>query len=178
MSELTTLARPYAVAAFKRAKETGRTQQWSDQLAFLSAVMADGRMQQAVANPKARRESLAKSFMTLCEGQLDDEGQNYLRLLLQNHRLDLVATIASLFEQYRADDEGYVDVQVKSAYELTTEETEHLSKTLNAALGKTAKIVVEVDRDLIGGVFIRAGDRVIDASVRGQIERLAKKLRN
>lgn len=71
-----------------------------------------------------------------------------------------------------------MDVQVKSAYDLTGEETENLSRTLNAALGKTAKIKVEVDADLIGGVFIRAGDRVIDASVRGQIERLAKKLRN
>lgn len=178
MSELTTLARPYAVAAFKRAKQTGRTRQWSDQLAFLSAVMSDDRMQQAVGNPKARREDLTRSFLGLCQGQLDEEGQNFLRLLLQNHRLDLIGAIGALYEQYRADDEGYVDVQVKSAYDLTGEETENLSRTLNEALGKTAKIKVEVDADLIGGVFIRAGDRVIDASVRGQIERLAKKLRN
>ncbi len=178
MSELITLARPYAEAAFKRAKETGSTGKWTDQLSFLSSVMSDDRMRKAVSNPKVRRDVLAQSFLGLCEGQLDPEGQNFLRLLIQNQRLGLVGEIAELFGEYRAEDEGYVDVDVASAFEVSADEKSKLSKTLDAALGRTSRLKVSVDKSLIGGVYIRAGDRVIDASVRGQIERLAKSLWN
>ena len=178
MSELTTLARPYAVAAFKRAKETDSADQWASELEFLAAVMADERMQQAVANPKIKREALTDSFLGLCEGRLDQEAQNFVRLLIQNHRLDIAGVIAHLFGQYKAEDEGYIDVDVTSAYKLDKAEEEKLAATLDKALKKKAKLKVSVDRDLIGGVYIRAGDRVIDASIRGQIERLAKSLWN
>ena len=178
MGELTTLARPYAVAAFKRAKETGTTDKWTSELAFVSTLMQDDRLRQAVANPKVRRDALAENFLKLCEGQLDAEGQNFARLLIQNHRLNLVGDIAELFAQYRADDEGYVEVDVASAYELTEEQQQQLAGTLDVALGRQARLKVSVDDTLIGGVYIRAGDRVIDASVRGQIERLAKSLWN
>ena len=178
MSELCTLARPYAVAAYRRAKETGTTEKWAAELAFLSAIMADARLQHAVANPKVRREALAQSFLGLCEGRLDGEGLNFARLLIQNHRLGLIGDIAELFGQYRADDEGYIDVDVASAYELSAEEQQKLAGTLDVALGKRARLKVSVDQSLIGGVYIRAGDRVIDASIRGQIERLTKSLWN
>lgn len=101
-----------------------------------------------------------------------------MRLLIQNGRLNLVGVISNLFGEYRAVDEGYVDVDVASAYELSEEEKAKLSKTLDATLGRQSKLTVSVDKTLIGGVYIRAGDRVIDASVRGQIERLAKSLWN
>jgi F-type H+-transporting ATPase subunit delta len=178
MTELTTLARPYAEAAFKRAKETESTDKWTSQLSFLSAVMSDERMQKAVSNPKVRRDVLAQSFLGLCDGQLDAEGQNFVRLLIQNRRLNLVGVIANLFGEYRAEDEGYVDVDVASAFDLSAEEKSKLSKTLDATLGRKSRLNVSVDKGLIGGVYIRAGDRVIDASVRGQIERLAKSLWN
>ncbi|MEI6354625.1 MAG: F0F1 ATP synthase subunit delta [Methylococcus sp.] len=178
MSERVTLARPYAVAAYKRATETGTADQWSGHLAFLSALMADQRVQAAASNPKVRREALVKAFLALCEGRLDPEGENFLRLLIENNRLFLVSDIAGLFERYRADHEGYVNVDVATAYELTPGEKTKLTKTLNKVLGKEARLKVSVDRSLIGGVYIRAGDRVIDASVRGQIERLAKSLWN
>jgi F-type H+-transporting ATPase subunit delta len=121
---------------------------------------------------------LVQSFLDLCEGHLDGEGQNFARLLIQNHRLALIGDIAQLFGQYRADDEGYIDVDVASAYELSAEEQQKLAGTLDGALGKRAKLKVSIDRSLIGGVYIRAGDRVIDASIRGQIERLTKSLWN
>ena len=178
MSELTTLARPYAEAAFKRAKETGSTEKWSDQLAFLSSVMSDDQMKKAASNPKVRRENLVRSFLDLCDGQIDAEGQNFVRLLIQNGRLNLLGVISNLFGEYRAEDEGYVDVDVASAYELSEEEKAKLSNTLDATLRRQSRLNVSVDKNLIGGVYIRAGDRVIDASVRGQIERLAKSLWN
>ncbi len=178
MSELTTLARPYAVAVYQRAKDTDTTDKWAAELAFLSAVMSDERLQRAVANPRVRRESLAKAFLALCEGRLDAEGQNFVRLLIQNQRLELVGEIEAGFAEYRANDEGYIEVAMVSAYDLSGEEQQALAETLSAALGKRARLTTTVDDSLIGGVYIRAGDRVIDASVRGQIERLEKSLWN
>ena len=101
-----------------------------------------------------------------------------MRLLIQNQRLSLLGEIADLYGHYRAEDEGYIDVDVASAFDVTAEESKKLTKTLEANLGKKVRLKVRIDPELIGGVYIRAGDRVIDASVRGQIERLAKSLLN
>lgn len=178
MSELTTLARPYAVAVYQRAKETGTADRWADELAFLAAVMADERIAQAAANPKAKREDFTAAFLNLCQDRLDGEAENFVRLLIQNRRLGLVKQIAELYAEYKADDEGYVDVDVTSAFPLQKAEETKLAKVLDRFLDRKARLRTTVDKNLIGGVYIRAGDRVIDASIRGQIERLAKRLWN
>jgi F-type H+-transporting ATPase subunit delta len=176
MSELATLARPYAVAAYKRAKETASTAHWSEALAFIAALMQDQRMAQAAANPKAKKEQFIQAFLDLCEGKLDAEGENFVRLLVANRRLGLTKQISEQFEQYRAEEEGYVEVSVFAAYPLADEERDQLSEMLQKTLDKQPRLTVQIDESLIGGVLIRAGDRVIDASLRGQIQRLAKTL--
>jgi F-type H+-transporting ATPase subunit delta len=178
MAEYTTLARPYAVAAYKRAKETGSVERWAEQLGFLKEVMGDESIQRAAANPKATREAFTAAFLDLCQGRLDAEGESFVRLLIRNHRLGLVKYIADLYSQYQAEDEGYVDVRVTTAFPLSDEEWARLESTLQRTLKKQPRLNVFIDNNLIGGVYIRAGDRVIDASVRGQIERLAKRLWN
>jgi F-type H+-transporting ATPase subunit delta len=178
MGELTTLARPYAVAVYKRAKETKTADKWSDELAFLAAVMDDAQMSQATANPRADRDRFAAAFLDLCQGNLDVEAENFVRLLIQNHRLNLVKYIAELFQQYKAEDEGYVEVDVRTAYPLEEAEETRLTSVLGNILNKKAHLRVTVDRSLIGGIYLRAGDRVIDYSVRGQIERMAQRLWN
>lgn len=178
MAENTTLARPYAVALYKRAKETGNASNWSDQLTFLASVLSDEGIQRAAANPKTKRNEFTSALLDLCQGHLDTEGQNLVRLLIQNHRLNLVATIRDLFLEYQADDEGYIDVTVTSAYALNKEESAGLEKTLQRVLKKQPRLKTSIDKSLIGGVYIRAGDRIIDASLRGQVERLAKQLSN
>lgn len=178
MSELATLARPYATAVFKRAKETASTQKWSDALAFLSLVIQDPQIVQAAANPKANKDAFTQALLDLCRENLDGEGENFVRLLAANHRLELIGIIYEQFEQFRADEEGYVVVNVGTAYPLAEDEREQLVNILKKELGKEPRLNVEVDARLIGGVFIQAGDRVIDASIRGQIQRLAKRLYN
>jgi F-type H+-transporting ATPase subunit delta len=178
MSELTTLARPYAMAVYERARETGTTDKWADELAFLVAVLNDERIAQAAANPKAKREEFTAAFLDLCRDRLDPEAENFVRLLIQNRRLGLVKHIAELFGQYKAEAEGYVDVEVATAFPLENHERALLESVLERILRKQARLRVTVDSRLIGGVYIRAGDRVIDASMRGQIERLAKRLLN
>ena len=178
MSELATLARPYATAAFKRAKQTNSTPQWSETLAFLTAVIQDPRISCAANNPNANKESFTLALLDLCRGILDREGENFVRLLVANRRLQLIGIISEQYEQFRADDEGYIVADVYSAYPLDDAEKEQINTVLQQTLRKQPRLNVHVDDTLIGGVLIKAGDRVIDASVRGQIQRLAKRLYN
>ena len=134
MSELATLARPYAAAVFKRSFETGTTEQWSKSLAFISAVLSDKEISAAVANPKVSRERLSVLMLDICQEQVDEEGANFLKLLVQNNRLTLAPTIAELFEALKAESEGYVDVDVATAYALSKEEKPIFTSTLEKTL--------------------------------------------
>ncbi|MGR9114735.1 MAG: F0F1 ATP synthase subunit delta [Gammaproteobacteria bacterium] len=176
MSELATLARPYAEAVFKRAKETDSTAKWSDTLAFISAVVSDEIISAAADNPKISKESLLNLMLDICLGQIDKEGENFLKLLVQNNRLKLAKQIATIYEQFKAEDEGYVDVEVSTAFALSKDEEKSLASTLERTLKKKVHLNVKKDRSLIGGVLIRAGDRVIDGSIKGQLQQLAKRL--
>ena len=176
MTELATLARPYAVAVYKRARETDSTRKWSQVLGFLAEIMEDPRMARAAANPKTKRDQFTKAFLDLCQGRLDAEAENFVKLLIDNRRLGLIKSISEQFERYRAEEEGYIEVDLCTAYPLDDDERDQLSKVLQRTLGKRPHLNVRVDESLIGGVLVRAGDRVIDASLRGQIQRLANTL--
>jgi F-type H+-transporting ATPase subunit delta len=176
MSELATLARPYAAAVFKRAKETHSTTMWSKSLAFMSAVLKNEDISVVVDNPKVNKERLSALMLDICQGHVNDENENFLNLLVHNNRLSLVPSIARLFEAYKAEDEGYVEVEVLTAYALSKEAKQTLAATLEKNLGKKIHMNVTVDKSLIGGVLVRAGDRVIDGSIRGRLQQLAKRL--
>lgn len=178
MTEQVTLARPYAVAAFRHAKKKKSAARWSEGLEFLALLIRDPRLQQAASNPRVRRESFANAFVSLCGPEIGQDLQNFVRLLIENRRLALLPSIVTLFNGYRADDEGQIRVEVTSAFELTETETKNVSKVLQSHFGKKPQMTVRTDAELIGGLLIRAGDRVIDATVRGQIDRLATTLRN
>lgn len=176
MSELATLARPYAAAVFKRAKETDATKKWSESLAFLSQVLSNDDIAGIVDNPKVSKQALSELMLDICQGQVTDEGENFVKLLVHNNRLGLVASIAQQFEAFKADDEGYVEVEVTSAYTLTKEDKQSLTGSLEKKLSKKVHMNVTVDKSLIGGVLVRAGDQVIDGSIKGQLQQLAKRL--
>jgi len=176
MSELSTLARPYAEAVFKRAIETKTTSDWSEMLVFLSAVMQDKEMVAIIANPKVSQEQLTTLLLDICQDQIKEEGVNFLKLLIQNDRLILAPQISELYESYKADHEGYIEVEVTSAYALTKEEQNKFATTLKKLLDKKVHITSSIDKSLIGGFLAKAGDKVIDGSVKGQLQQLAKKL--
>ena len=176
MSELATLARPYAVAVFKRAKETDSAKTWSKNLAFLAAVLSDKSISGVIDDPKVGKSALSTLLLDICEGQLDQEGSNFLKLLIENNRLSLIAAIAEIFETYKAEDEGSIDVDVTTAFAFTKESKQSFNTTLEKAFGKKINMKIAVDSSLIGGVLVRAGDQVIDASVRGQLQQLAQRL--
>ncbi len=176
MSGSATLARPYAEAVFKRAKETGSTDRWSAMLAFLAAVMKDERLSRAAVNPKVDRQAFTELLLDICKGHITPEGENLLKLLIANNRLNETAAIQKLFEQYRAEDEGYIDVDVKTAFPIGDREQRQLTSVLEKTFHKQVRLRTEADDSLIGGALIRAGDTVIDGSIRGQLQQLAKRL--
>jgi F-type H+-transporting ATPase subunit delta len=176
MSELATLARPYAEAVFKRAVESNAAAKWSDTLSFLAVVTADKDVAALMRNPKVDKQSLTRLLLDICAGQVDNEGENLVKLLVDNGRLPLVPFIRDLYEQHRAEKEGYVDVEVRTAYSMTKEEQKQLTKTLQKTLNKKPHLKIVVDASLLGGFIARAGDKVIDGSVKGQLQQLAKRL--
>lgn len=176
MSELATLARPYAEAVFKRAKETGSLAEWSDTLAFLAAVMEDKELAAASVNPKVDTDRFRDLLLDICEGHISDEGKNLVKLLVDNGRLNLIKAISRLFEALKAEHEGYVDVEVKTAFAPSDEDRAKFTSVLERTLHRTARLHIEVDDALIGGFVARAGDKVIDGSVKGMLRQLARRL--
>lgn len=174
MTDLATLARPYAQAVFKIAKQSNSANQWSDMLGFLSIVASDKSIVAITNNPKASKASLQQLLLDISQDQLNQEGTNFLKLLIENSRVSLLPEIAELFEQSRADDEGYVDVDVKTAYAFTQMEEKKLATTLEKKLNRSVHMNVQTDMSLIAGFWAKAGDTVIDASLKGQIQQLAK----
>ncbi len=176
MSELATMARPYASAVFKRAAETSQTAKWSEQLAFMSAVVDDTTMSALVKNPKVKKEKLSELLLDISQGHVDSEGSNFLKLLLQNNRLGLLPYIASQFEELKAENEGYIEVDVFTAFAFTKEAQNKFAASLEKTFSKKVHMNVALDKSLIGGVLVRAGDRVIDGSIKGQLQNLQKSL--
>lgn len=177
MSELSTLARPYAAAVFKRASESGSAEQWSQMLGFIAAVVKDNGIATIIENPKVSQERLIQLLLDICQGQLNPEGENFLKLLVQNDRLTLAPQISSLYETHKADAEGYVDVDVTTAYAFTKDEQKKFTSALEKTLAKKVRISVNVDKSLIGGFLAKAGDRVIDGSIKGRLQHMQKTLK-
>lgn len=174
MAESSTLARPYAKAAFDYALNRGDLAGWSQQLATLSALMADTKVAAAIDSPSLTATQQAQLLVDLCGDSLSDAGRNFVRVLAENKRLSLLADISVLFELYKANQEKSVDVDVASAYPLDGALVEQLAAALKGKLQRDVSLNTVVDQSLLGGVLVRAGDIVIDGSVRGRLAKLAK----
>lgn len=176
MAELSTLARPYARAAFEYARDKGELDSWLAQLATAAAVAADERVETMLGNPALTSAQQADTFVALCGDTLEAPAQNYLRVLADNHRLGLLPEILELFGDLKAAQEKAVEVQVVSAFELPDAVRERIATALGERLQREIIVRSETDDSLLGGVLIRAGDTVIDGSVRGRLNKLAEAL--
>ena len=174
MAELTTLARPYAKAAFEIADASGELQKWSDMLGIAAAVAQQEGVARLLSSPALTAEQKAKSFADVCGDVLNDKAVNLITTLGENQRLTLLPEIRQLFEAHKAQRERSVDVQVTTAYELSGELQEKLAKALSAKLNREVNLSASVDKKLIGGALVKAGDTVIDGSVRGRLAKLAE----
>jgi F-type H+-transporting ATPase subunit delta len=176
MAELSTIARPYAKAAFEYARDKGALSQWAEQLATASAVTRDEVMKSVLDDPALTAEQLALAFTDVCGDALGAEARNFIAVLAANKRMALLPEICSLFAQYKANQEKSVDVEVVSAFDLDDVTRDKLADVLGKKLERQVKVRTSTDSNLLGGVLIRAGDLVIDGSVRGRLNKLAEAL--
>ena len=176
MEESGTIARPYALAAFEQAQQDGQVAEWSGMLECLEVIASDPTVKGLFANPKVDREAVSALIVDIAGDRLTTYGRNFLRLLGQNGRLGRLGAIRSIFEQEREALEGRGQVEVHSAYPLTPEQEERIGDAMSNRLGVSVSLSVRVDPDLIGGVVVRAGDLVIDASLRGRLDQLRQAL--
>ncbi len=176
MVELTTIARPYAKAAFVFAKEQGDLGKWEKMLGLAAAVAGDATMRAYLDQPELDDAAKVSAFAEVCGDELDESGCNFVAQLAQNKRLPLLPIILQLFHELLAQEQRFTDVELISAFDLDDAATEKLVTALKKRLGTDVNVTTSVDQSLIGGVLVRAGDTVIDGSVRGRLNRLAEQL--
>ncbi len=172
----TTIARPYAEAAFAVAQEKKALDDWSDALGTLAAIVEDPQIADQVGNPNVSGDTLRDIIFSVAGTGLSNEMQGLVRLLAANKRLIVLPDIARLFNQMKTAAEGLRHVEIHSAYAVSPAEQQALTATLKAHFGSEVELSVERDASLIGGIVIRAGDVVIDGSVRGKLDQLSNEL--
>lgn len=176
MAELTTIARPYAKAAFLYAQDGDRLAQWESMLKLAAAVVQQPAMRAALEDPARGAQGSADLLAEVCGDELDDKVRNFISQLAWNKRLIVLPEIARQFHDLVAARQRFRDVEVLSAFELEDAETDKLAEALRKRLALDVNVSGRVDESLLGGVVIRAGDTVIDGSVRGRLDRLAERL--
>lgn len=174
MSQLTTLARPYAKAAFETAVFDDNLAQWSASLGVLAAIMQQPKVSKYMSVPSRSAHVQAATLIELCGNEISEKAGNFVRLLASNKRLALLPEISAIFEKLKADRERIVDVDVVSAFTMSAESQQALSAALKSRLQREVKLSTKVDQSLIGGVIVRAGDLVLDSSVRGKLKKLSE----
>ncbi|MBU2978425.1 F0F1 ATP synthase subunit delta [Alteromonas sp. C1M14] len=175
MSELTTVARPYAKAAFDFAVEHNAIANWQDMLMFASEVAKNEDVHQLLTGAVAA-EQLAEIFINVCGEQLDEHGQNFIKVLAENKRLVALPDISVLFNELKADYDKEVEVDLTSASALSEAQQADISASLEKRLARKVKLNCNVDPALVAGFVVKAGDTVIDGSVKSKLNRLADAL--
>ena len=175
MSELANIARPYARAAFNFAVEQQAIDKWQQMLSFAAAVSADETMKQLLSSTMAAG-SLSEIFIKVCGEELDQSAQNLVRVMAENGRLKALPEVLEAYVKLRSEYEKEVSVDVTSAVELSQHQIAELGASLEERLARKVKLNCNVDPALVAGVVIKAGDMVIDGSIRSKLNRLADAL--
>lgn len=176
MAELATLARPYASAVFDIARREADLDRWSRMLGFLAAAVSDPTMRILLSAPEVDEVQKAHRLTGICGDELNDRARRFVQVLAANKRLPLLAEIHLQFEDLRAEEQSTLDVEVTSAFPLSEQEMDRLKSALTRRFDKEVNMSATVDGNLIGGAVIRAGDTVIDGSLRGRLGRLAENI--
>ncbi len=172
MAEIRTLARPYAQAVFDLANADKTLKEWSDKLALLSEVVVNEDMIEMIDNPDITNEQVISLFADVCKDNLDEQGINFVKLATENDRLTIIPNIAESFEALCAEEGGSIEAQVISAYAVNATQKKSIATALKNKFGREVTLTTTTDKSLLGGAIIRAGDIVIDGSVKTQLEKI------
>ncbi len=171
------MARPYAVAAWKHAEGEGRQELWSDMLEVMASVVSDDAMSAIISDPRVDADTLSGLMLDVCGGHINDTAGVFVRLLVENDRLSLMPEVAEVYKELQAESGGAIHAGLTAAYPVNARFEQAIAVAMRKRLNREITFTTEIDRSLLGGVIIRVGDMVIDASVRGRIEALAAGLR-
>ena len=174
MAEFTTLARPYAKAAFEVAAFADSLQAWSNMLSQVAKVASNDRVSELLSSPSLTGEEQAEIVIGLCGDEISEQVKNFVYVLSENKRLSLLPEIGGLFDILKSEQEKVVDVEISTAFALAGDTEKKLAKAIKEKLNREVNIHSQIDKNLIGGTVIRAGDLVIDNSVRGKLHKLAE----
>lgn len=177
MSDLTNIARPYAKAAFDYAVEQNALDAWLQMLVFAAEVAKDAQVQ-AYLRTHGTADKQADLFIQVCGEQLNEQGRNFVKVMAENHRLLALPEVLAAFVVHKAAYEKEITVEVTSATTLTTAQQDKLIAALSQRLARKVKLNCSVNPEVVGGMLIKAGDMVIDGSVRGKLDRLATALQS
>ena len=177
MAEPSTIARPYAEAVFRLADAQGKLAEWSGALANLSSVASDERIRAAVDDPNLSAAKIAGLFISVLSGKLSGDAENLVRVLAENGRLDVLAEIRTQYEALRNEREGVVEAEIYTAFDLDSTQLADLVARLEKNTGRKVRASVHVDKNLIAGVKVVLGDKVIDGSARAQLGALENALK-
>ncbi len=178
MLNINTLARPYAKAAFEHATAAGQEEAWATMLLLSSNLVQAPEVVQQLGNPSLNKQAKVEFLLQLCKKEADKDFANFLHVLGENGRLELLPTINELFTALVAEKNRAIEVEVQTAFELSAKQLKTLAAALSKRLDRTVQPKATVNPALIGGLFIRAGDLVIDGSVRGKLDKLAEALKS
>ena len=174
MAERITTARPYAKAIFALARKANSLGATSNGLQRAATVIVDPQVHGLLGSPHVTPAQLADLVNGIAG--LDEHGRDFITLLAQNRRLGFLPEIAALFEQMKAEVENAVDVEVVAAAKLTSDQESRYAAALQKKLGRQVRLHTRVDGSLLGGAVLKAGDLVIDGSLKGRLDRLATEL--
>jgi F-type H+-transporting ATPase subunit delta len=176
MSEATTIARPYAQAAFEQAQKQGDLKGWSGLLVSLQNILDNPEARNLINNPNVPVAKIESLMLSLVGSGLTGQQQNFIRVLVENRRLPVAAEIAAMYELLRAEAERSVDVTVSSAFDLNDAQKQKIVTALKTRMGREVRLSCTLDKNLMGGIVIRAGDKVIDGSARTRLGDLTNAL--
>jgi F-type H+-transporting ATPase subunit delta len=169
---MTTIARPYATAAFEYALEQKALPAWESLLQTAAAITENPAVTELLASPNVTGKQLADLYCDLLAAQLDAPKKNFIQLLAENERLAILPDILIAFQESRAAQEKSIAVDVVSSVELSAAYQQKLVAALTKRLQRQVELHCTVEPSIIGGIVVRAGDMVIDGSIRGKLARL------
>ena len=176
MAEANSVARPYAVAAFDEASKLGDLKGWSDFLLSAASAVVNPEVHALIGSPRVSRSQLEDLMMALCGDKISVTERNFIKILVESQRLILLPEIAAMFEVMRAEAEKSVDVVVTSAFDLDEAQKQKITVAMKKRMGRDIRLSCKTDHEILGGIIIRAGDKVIDGSARTRLSELANAL--
>lgn len=178
MAEAVTVARPYAEAVYKLAVAKNSLVEWSNMLQSASDIAQDKQIKILIGNPVVSAKQLADLLLEIGKNNFNQEARNFLMMVAENHRINVLPQISQLYEQLKAQHDGVLEANIVSAFEMNDRQLKKLISDLEQKFKRKIEAKVQVDPELIGGVKVEIGDEIFDASIRSKLEAMAIALKS